>query len=115
MKTYFGAYPGLSFRFLKIVKIIRNIVVFYAERLHDAMKGAGTDDDTLMEIIVTRSEVDDDSIHVNCRISLIIWNFMCRSTSKTLQSTMPSNMKNRYAMRFTVIRAVVKRQLNSYR
>jgi len=44
--------------YLTTVKIIRNIVVFYAERLHDAMQGGGTDDGTLMQIIVTRSEVD---------------------------------------------------------
>ena len=39
------------------VKAFRNIVELFAERVHECVKGAGTDDDTLIQIIVTRSEV----------------------------------------------------------
>ena len=35
----------------------RNRADFFAERLYKSMKGVGTDDDTLIRIIVTRCEV----------------------------------------------------------
>ncbi|CAG7830130.1 unnamed protein product [Allacma fusca] len=41
-----------------MIKSFRNMVAYNAERLHDATSGVGTDDDTLIEILVTRSEID---------------------------------------------------------
>lgn len=43
---------------ISIVRIVRNAPAFFAEKLHKSMKGLGTDDTTLIRIIVTRSEVD---------------------------------------------------------
>ncbi|XP_021961654.1 annexin A13 [Folsomia candida] len=44
--------------YLALVKIFRSVAGFHAERVHTALKGAGTDDETLIQLIVTRSEVD---------------------------------------------------------
>uniref|UniRef100_A0A8C9VKM7 Annexin n=1 Tax=Scleropages formosus TaxID=113540 RepID=A0A8C9VKM7_SCLFO len=43
---------------LAVVKCTRRVPAYFAESLYYAMKGAGTDDQTLVRIMVTRSEVD---------------------------------------------------------
>ncbi|XP_047575587.1 annexin A3 isoform X2 [Lutra lutra] len=43
---------------LAIVHCARNMPAFLAERLHQALKGAGTDEFTLNRIMVSRSEMD---------------------------------------------------------
>ncbi|XP_026289323.2 annexin B10 isoform X1 [Frankliniella occidentalis] len=41
-----------------IVECVQNPAAYFAERLHKAIAGAGTDDETMIRIIVSRSEVD---------------------------------------------------------
>ncbi|XP_029456198.1 annexin A3 [Rhinatrema bivittatum] len=43
---------------LAVVKCVNNTPAFFAERLHKALKGAGTDEFTLTRIMVCRSEID---------------------------------------------------------
>ncbi|XP_040186261.1 annexin A5 [Rana temporaria] len=43
---------------LAIVKNVRCVPGYFAETLFRAMKGAGTDDDTLIRVMVSRSEID---------------------------------------------------------
>lgn len=44
--------------YLNIVKFARSPAEYFAEVLHKAMKGAGTDEDRLTRTLVTRSEID---------------------------------------------------------
>ncbi|XP_074647412.1 annexin A13-like [Tubulanus polymorphus] len=44
--------------FLAIVMCARHTADYFATRLHDAISGAGTDEDLLTRIVVSRSEVD---------------------------------------------------------
>ncbi len=47
---------------LTVVRCVRNKHKFFADRLNKCMKGVGTDDNTLMRIIVSRCEVDMQNI-----------------------------------------------------
>ncbi|CAI7994736.1 Annexin A7 [Geodia barretti] len=44
--------------FRTVVMCVRSRPAYFAERLYQSMKGAGTDDETLVRVIVSRSEVD---------------------------------------------------------
>lgn len=44
--------------FKTVVMCVRNRPQYFAERLYKSMKGAGTDDDTLVRVVVSRAEVD---------------------------------------------------------
>ncbi|XP_041065706.1 annexin A4-like [Carcharodon carcharias] len=43
---------------LAVVKNMKNQPAYFAERLYKSMKGAGTDDNTLIRVMITRCEVD---------------------------------------------------------
>ncbi|XP_063063019.1 annexin A13 isoform X2 [Engraulis encrasicolus] len=45
-----------------LVRCAKNPQLYFARRLNKAMKGAGTDEDTLIRLIVTRSEIDLETI-----------------------------------------------------
>jgi len=48
--------------FKAVVKCAANRPLYFAERLHKSMKGAGTNDASLIRVIVTRSEIDLENI-----------------------------------------------------
>uniref|UniRef100_A0AC11B422 Annexin A4 n=2 Tax=Caprinae TaxID=9963 RepID=A0AC11B422_SHEEP len=50
---------------LAIVKCMRNKSAYFAERLYKSMKGLGTDDDTLIRVMVSRAEIDMLDIRAN--------------------------------------------------
>lgn len=41
-----------------VVKCVMSVPAYFAERLHESMKGAGTDESSLNRIMVSRSEID---------------------------------------------------------
>lgn len=47
----------MPFDFLFSVRVAKNPQLYFARRLNEAMKGAGTDEDTIIRIVVCRSEV----------------------------------------------------------
>lgn len=52
---------------LAVVKCARGVPGYFAESLYNAMKGSGTDDQTLIRIMVSRSEVDMMDIRAEFR------------------------------------------------
>ncbi|KTF84891.1 hypothetical protein cypCar_00049880, partial [Cyprinus carpio] len=48
--------------YITLVRCAKNPQLYFARRLNAAMKGTGTDEDTLIRIIVGRSEVDLETI-----------------------------------------------------
>uniref|UniRef100_A0A8C6RAZ0 Annexin n=1 Tax=Nannospalax galili TaxID=1026970 RepID=A0A8C6RAZ0_NANGA len=50
---------------LAIVKCMRNKPAYFAERLYKSMKGLGTDDSTLIRVMVSRAEIDMLDIRAN--------------------------------------------------
>ncbi|XP_056119268.1 annexin A13, like isoform X1 [Rhinichthys klamathensis goyatoka] len=48
--------------YITLVRCAKNPQLYFARRLNAAMKGAGTDEDTLIRVIVGRSEVDLETI-----------------------------------------------------
>ncbi|XP_076004051.1 annexin A5b isoform X2 [Genypterus blacodes] len=52
---------------LAVVKCARSVPAYFAETLYYSMKGMGTDDDTLIRVMVTRSEVDMLDIRADFR------------------------------------------------
>ena len=46
------------YSFLPTVKSVRDRPSYFAQKLYKSMKGAGTDEQTLTRVMVTRSEID---------------------------------------------------------
>ncbi|XP_062333347.1 annexin A5b isoform X2 [Osmerus eperlanus] len=52
---------------LAVVKCARSVPAYFAETLYNSLKGAGTEDQTLMRVMVSRSEVDMMDIRAEYR------------------------------------------------
>ncbi|KAF6098498.1 annexin A13 [Phyllostomus discolor] len=53
--------------YLTLVRCARDLEGYFADRLYEAMKGAGTDEETLIHIFVTRAQVDLQGIKARFR------------------------------------------------
>jgi annexin A7/11 len=62
--------------FLAVVKCARNRPQYFAEQLYKSMKGAGTADDTLIRIVVSRSEVCHE-LTIFCQLLYYIYCVYC--------------------------------------
>uniref|UniRef100_A0A673YTH1 Annexin n=1 Tax=Salmo trutta TaxID=8032 RepID=A0A673YTH1_SALTR len=48
--------------YITLVRVAKNPQLYFARRLNEAMKGAGTDEDTIIRIVICRSEYDLETI-----------------------------------------------------
>lgn len=71
---------------LTLVAVIKDTPLYFADRIYNAVKGLGTDNNTLTRILISRSEVDLLSIRVAYR----------RKYGKSLYSTIQSEAKGNY-------------------
>lgn len=71
---------------LTLVAVIKDTPLYFADRIYNAVKGLGTDNNTLIRILISRSEVDLLSIRVAYR----------RKYGKSLYSTIQSEAKGNY-------------------
>lgn len=71
---------------MALVECVQNPAAFFAKRLHSALAGAGTDDKTLIRIIVSRSEIDLGTIKKEYE----------RLYDKTLESAVKSDTSGDY-------------------
>jgi len=72
--------------FLAVVSIVQNRFQYFADRLFHSMKGAGTKDDTLIRVIVSRSEIDLVQIKAEFQ----------RTHGKTLEATIEDDTSGDY-------------------
>ncbi|NP_001080688.1 annexin A9 L homeolog [Xenopus laevis] len=68
---------------LTLVAVIKNTALYFADKLHNAMKGLGTDENTISRVLISRSETDLLSIRVAYR----------RKYGKSLYSSLQSEVK----------------------
>ncbi|XP_038569019.1 annexin A5-like [Micropterus salmoides] len=75
---------------LAVVQCARSIPGYFAETLYYAMKGAGTDDATLMRVMVSRSEVDMLDIRAEFRrkFACSLYSMIKGDTSGDYQNTL---------------------------
>lgn len=53
-----------SILFLQTVKSVRNKSAYYAEEIHEAMKGMGTKDNNLIRLLIMRAEVKNHHLNL---------------------------------------------------
>ncbi|XP_068110976.1 annexin A2-like [Hyperolius riggenbachi] len=71
-----------------LVAVIKDTPLYFADKLHNSMKGLGTDDKALIRILISRSEEDLLSIRVAYR----------KKYGKSLYSSIQSDTKGDYRM-----------------
>ena len=80
---YHASSGDCCFVFSSTVQCARNPSVYFADRLWKSMKGAGTDDATLIRVVVSRSEVGCSTLVYSLAPNSIIEGSMDRNASCT--------------------------------